>query len=135
MVDSVRTMSYFITGLAVMSLLYVGGPEGLRALTNPKAIIVDRWPALIQTRIPKVLDYPIRSLCKSWCAQILCWHVHCNVSHRSGNFLAVLCVSCMRMVGATGSVGSIPFYEPLGSSIPAISRTRSLFRLPIAEFC
>ncbi|KAF8232284.1 meiotic sister-chromatid recombination aldehyde dehydrogenase [Tricholoma matsutake] len=43
-----------------------GGPEGLRALTNPKAIIVDRWPALIQTRIPKVLDYPIRSLCKSW---------------------------------------------------------------------
>jgi len=43
-----------------------GGPEGLRALTNSKAIMVDRWPALIQTGIPKVLDYPIRSLYQSW---------------------------------------------------------------------
>jgi len=43
-----------------------GGPEGLRALTNPKAIMVDRWPALIQTDLPKVLDYPIRSLVVSW---------------------------------------------------------------------
>ncbi|KAJ7074290.1 aldehyde dehydrogenase domain-containing protein [Mycena amicta] len=43
-----------------------GGPEGLRALTNVKAIIVDRFPALIQTDIPKVLDYPIRSLVVSW---------------------------------------------------------------------
>ncbi|KAF7322608.1 Aldedh domain-containing protein [Mycena chlorophos] len=39
-----------------------GGPEGLRALTNVKAIMVDRFPHLIQTDIPKVLDYPIRSL-------------------------------------------------------------------------
>ncbi|OAX40358.1 ALDH-like protein [Rhizopogon vinicolor AM-OR11-026] len=43
-----------------------GGPEGLRALTNPKAIIVDRWPSFVQTKIPKVLDYPIRSLARSW---------------------------------------------------------------------
>ncbi|TFK72146.1 ALDH-like protein [Pluteus cervinus] len=43
-----------------------GGPEGLRSLTNPKVIIVDRWPSLIQTTIPKVLDYPIRSLYYSW---------------------------------------------------------------------
>ncbi|KAF8188356.1 meiotic sister-chromatid recombination aldehyde dehydrogenase [Pholiota molesta] len=33
-----------------------GGPEGLRSLTNPKAIIIDRWPSVIQTTIPKVLD-------------------------------------------------------------------------------
>ncbi|KAJ7349173.1 Aldehyde/histidinol dehydrogenase [Mycena albidolilacea] len=43
-----------------------GGPEGLRALTNVKAIMVDRWPALAETGIPKVLDYPIRSLVSSW---------------------------------------------------------------------
>ncbi|PPR03524.1 hypothetical protein CVT24_007010 [Panaeolus cyanescens] len=43
-----------------------GGPEGLRSLTNPKAIIVDRWPSLIQTGIPPVLDYPLRSLSQSW---------------------------------------------------------------------
>ncbi|PBK87519.1 ALDH-like protein [Armillaria gallica] len=42
------------------------GPEGLRSLTNPKAIMVDRWPVFIQTSIPKVLDYPIRSLTTSW---------------------------------------------------------------------
>ncbi|KAJ6608610.1 Aldehyde/histidinol dehydrogenase [Mycena sp. CBHHK59/15] len=43
-----------------------GGPEGLRALTNVKAIMVDRWPSVIQTDIPGVLDYPIRSLVCSW---------------------------------------------------------------------
>lgn len=43
-----------------------GGPEGLRALTSPKAIIVDRWPSFIQTSIPKALDYPIKSLHISW---------------------------------------------------------------------
>ncbi|TRM62678.1 Aldehyde/histidinol dehydrogenase [Schizophyllum amplum] len=43
-----------------------GGPEGLRALTNPKAIMVDRWPNVIQTAIPPVLDYPLRSLLQSW---------------------------------------------------------------------
>jgi len=43
-----------------------GGPEGLRSLTNPKAIIVDRWPNLIQTGIPTILDYPIGSLVHSW---------------------------------------------------------------------
>ncbi|XP_006458568.1 hypothetical protein AGABI2DRAFT_200309 [Agaricus bisporus var. bisporus H97] len=43
-----------------------GGPEGLRSLTNPKAVIIDRFPRLIQTSIPKVLDYPLRSLYWSW---------------------------------------------------------------------
>ncbi|KAF8638823.1 hypothetical protein AX17_001881 [Amanita inopinata Kibby_2008] len=43
-----------------------GGPEGLRSLTNTKAIIVDRFPSIIQTSIPKVLDYPLRSLYNSW---------------------------------------------------------------------
>ncbi|KAG6810295.1 hypothetical protein H0H92_012519 [Tricholoma furcatifolium] len=46
--------------------IFKGGPEGLRSLTNVKAIMVDRWPSLIQTGIPPVLDYPIRSLSKSW---------------------------------------------------------------------
>jgi len=42
------------------------GPEGLRSLTNPKAIISDRIPWLIQTSIPRVVDYPIPSLVQSW---------------------------------------------------------------------
>ncbi|KAH8099755.1 meiotic sister-chromatid recombination aldehyde dehydrogenase [Cristinia sonorae] len=43
-----------------------GGPEGLRSLTYPKAIVSDRWPWLFQTTIPQVLDYPIRSVSQSW---------------------------------------------------------------------
>ncbi|TCD64319.1 Meiotic Sister-Chromatid recombination aldehyde dehydrogenase [Steccherinum ochraceum] len=43
-----------------------GGPEGLRSLTNPKAIVSDRWPWLIQTTIPQIVDYPIRSVNQSW---------------------------------------------------------------------
>jgi len=43
-----------------------GGPEGLRSLTYPKAIVSDRFPTLIQTSIPKVLDYPLGSLSHSW---------------------------------------------------------------------
>ncbi|KIM25862.1 hypothetical protein M408DRAFT_17106 [Serendipita vermifera MAFF 305830] len=42
------------------------GPEGLRSLTCPKAITIDRWPSLIQTSIPGPLQYPIRSAVKSW---------------------------------------------------------------------
>lgn len=45
---------------------FVGGPEGLRSLTNTKAIMVDRWPWLMQTGIPAVLDYPVGSLVQSW---------------------------------------------------------------------
>ncbi|KAG1836232.1 Aldehyde/histidinol dehydrogenase [Suillus subluteus] len=41
------------------------GTEGLRALTNPKAIITDRWPSFAQTSTPKVLDYSIHSLMRS----------------------------------------------------------------------
>ncbi|KAI0094447.1 meiotic sister-chromatid recombination aldehyde dehydrogenase [Irpex rosettiformis] len=43
-----------------------GGPEGLRSLCSTKAIVVDRWPWLVTTSIPKVLDYPIGSVNKSW---------------------------------------------------------------------
>lgn len=49
------------------ALISTGGPEGLRALTNVKAIVSDRWPWLIQTNIPRPLDYPIRSLSHGWC--------------------------------------------------------------------
>lgn len=45
----------------------VGGPEGLRSLTNPKVLIVDKFPSFIQTSIPSALDYPVRSLVQSWC--------------------------------------------------------------------
>ncbi|KAI0296140.1 Aldehyde/histidinol dehydrogenase [Russula brevipes] len=43
-----------------------GGPEGLRSLTNPKAVVVDRWPWLFQTSIPRPLDYPMRSPVQAW---------------------------------------------------------------------
>ncbi|KAF8655795.1 hypothetical protein AX16_002881 [Volvariella volvacea WC 439] len=43
-----------------------GGPEGLRSLTNPKAVVLDKWPSFVQTTIPAVLDYPVRSLFYSW---------------------------------------------------------------------
>ncbi|KAI0828993.1 meiotic sister-chromatid recombination aldehyde dehydrogenase [Trametes gibbosa] len=43
-----------------------GGPEGLRSLTNTKTIVVDRWGWAIQTSIPAVLDYPVRSVTQSW---------------------------------------------------------------------
>jgi len=39
-----------------------GRPEGLHALTNPKAIVIDCWPSIAQMSIPKVLDYPVWSL-------------------------------------------------------------------------
>ncbi|OCH89541.1 meiotic sister-chromatid recombination aldehyde dehydrogenase [Obba rivulosa] len=43
-----------------------GGPEGLRSLTNPKAIVVDRFGWLVSTSIPRPVDYPIRSMAQSW---------------------------------------------------------------------
>ncbi|KAH9920227.1 meiotic sister-chromatid recombination aldehyde dehydrogenase [Epithele typhae] len=43
-----------------------GGPEGLRSLTNVKAIVTDRWGWAIQTTIPAVVDYPVRSVAQSW---------------------------------------------------------------------
>ncbi|CCM03749.1 uncharacterized protein FIBRA_05895 [Fibroporia radiculosa] len=43
-----------------------GGPEGLRSLTNPKAIVVDRFAWAVQTTIPKPVDYPIPSIGRSW---------------------------------------------------------------------
>ncbi|KAF6764837.1 meiotic sister-chromatid recombination aldehyde dehydrogenase [Ephemerocybe angulata] len=41
-----------------------GGPEGLRSLTNPKSVIMDRF--WINTSVPTVLHYPLRSLTNSW---------------------------------------------------------------------
>lgn len=43
-----------------------GGPEGLKSLCNQKAVVVDRFPWLVQTAIPGAVDYPIRSLVQSW---------------------------------------------------------------------
>ncbi|KAI0033980.1 Aldedh-domain-containing protein [Vararia minispora EC-137] len=43
-----------------------GGPEGLRGLTNPKAVVYDRWPWLVYTSIPRQVDYPIRSPQQAW---------------------------------------------------------------------
>lgn len=64
--DSVWLCSVIIFSPLLISLWIQGGPEGLRSLTNPKAIIVDRWPSLMQTSIPKVLDYPLHSFQYSW---------------------------------------------------------------------
>jgi hypothetical protein len=50
----------------MVNMFSSGGPEGLRALTNPKAIVYDRWPWLFQTAIPRPLDYPIRSPLQAW---------------------------------------------------------------------
>ena len=35
-----------------------GGEEGLRALCNVKAVCRDKWPGLVETRIPALLDMP-----------------------------------------------------------------------------
>ncbi|KAG0231832.1 Meiotic Sister-Chromatid recombination aldehyde dehydrogenase [Mortierella sp. GBA43] len=39
-----------------------GGPEGLQAVCNQKSITVDRWPGLIQTFLPPVLQYPMTNV-------------------------------------------------------------------------
>ncbi|KAF9359555.1 Meiotic Sister-Chromatid recombination aldehyde dehydrogenase [Mortierella sp. NVP85] len=39
-----------------------GGPEGLQAVCNQKSITVDRWPSLIQTFLPPVLQYPMHNV-------------------------------------------------------------------------
>lgn len=66
MEDLVYLLSVYIHEVDSSPITLVGGPEGLRSLTNTKAIMVDRWPSFIQTSIPKVLDYPMRSLYQSW---------------------------------------------------------------------
>lgn len=43
-----------------------GGEEGLRSICNTKAVCRDRFPGLIGTSIPGVLDYPIKSGKKAW---------------------------------------------------------------------
>ncbi|KAG0043645.1 Meiotic Sister-Chromatid recombination aldehyde dehydrogenase [Gryganskiella cystojenkinii] len=39
-----------------------GGPEGLRAVCHQKSITTDRWPSLIQTFLPPVLQYPMTNV-------------------------------------------------------------------------
>ncbi|KAF8976517.1 Meiotic Sister-Chromatid recombination aldehyde dehydrogenase [Entomortierella lignicola] len=39
-----------------------GGPEGLRSVCHQKSITVDRWPMLIQTFLPPVLQYPMNNV-------------------------------------------------------------------------
>ncbi|KAL7409741.1 Aldedh-domain-containing protein [Mrakia frigida] len=43
-----------------------GGPEGLRGLCNVKAIMEDRFFGLVQTSIPSPVDFPVKSITKSW---------------------------------------------------------------------
>ncbi|KAF8477284.1 Aldehyde/histidinol dehydrogenase [Kalaharituber pfeilii] len=42
------------------------GAEGLRSVCNLKSVVVDRWPSLINTSIPPIVDYPITRPEKSW---------------------------------------------------------------------
>ncbi|KAI9809322.1 MAG: hypothetical protein M1825_002613 [Sarcosagium campestre] len=42
------------------------GEEGLRSLSNTKAVCRDRFPKFIATAIPKPLDYPIPNTAKAW---------------------------------------------------------------------
>ena len=42
------------------------GEEGLRGLCNLKSVCKDRFPTLVRTQIPKVLDYPMRSAAAGW---------------------------------------------------------------------
>lgn len=42
------------------------GEEGLRSLCNVKSVCRDRWPGWVRTRIPGVLDYPVRSAGRAW---------------------------------------------------------------------
>ncbi|KAG0208362.1 Meiotic Sister-Chromatid recombination aldehyde dehydrogenase [Mortierella sp. GBA30] len=39
-----------------------GGPEGLRGVCHQRSITVDRWPMLIQTFLPPVLQYPMTNV-------------------------------------------------------------------------
>ncbi|KAI5798992.1 Aldehyde/histidinol dehydrogenase [Geopyxis carbonaria] len=42
------------------------GEEGLRSVTNLKAVAVDRFPKLVGTSIPPVLDYPLKDGDRAW---------------------------------------------------------------------
>lgn len=52
--------------LMSVSCFSAGGPEGLRALCNTKAVIADRFGWLVQTSIPKPIDYPVQPAAQSW---------------------------------------------------------------------
>jgi hypothetical protein len=54
------------------------GPEGLLALTNPKAVTRDTLFSIIRTGIPKPLDYPLVNATKSWNCEL--WRALANAS-------------------------------------------------------
>ena len=74
--DSVSVVDLYFYSLAYA--ITPGGSEGLRSLTNPKAVIVDRWPWLLETSIPSPLDYPIRSPLRAWWV-VLLFHIHLTI--------------------------------------------------------
>lgn len=49
-------------GVGISGYGRFGGPEGLRAVCHQKAITEDRWPLLIQTFLPPVLQYPMTNV-------------------------------------------------------------------------
>lgn len=52
-----------------------GGPEGLRSLTNPKSVIMDRF--WISTTVPPVLHYPLKSIGTSWFVPLSVYWIEC----------------------------------------------------------
>ncbi|GJJ68079.1 hypothetical protein EMPS_00425 [Entomortierella parvispora] len=49
-------------GVGISGYGRFGGPEGLRAVCHQKSITMDRWPLLIQTFLPPVLQYPMTNV-------------------------------------------------------------------------
>ncbi|KAG0335237.1 Meiotic Sister-Chromatid recombination aldehyde dehydrogenase [Podila humilis] len=49
-------------GVGISGYGRFGGPEGLRAVCHQRSITVDRWPSLIQTFLPPVLQYPMTNV-------------------------------------------------------------------------
>ncbi|KAG0026357.1 Meiotic Sister-Chromatid recombination aldehyde dehydrogenase [Podila clonocystis] len=49
-------------GVGISGYGRFGGPEGLRAVCHQRSITVDRWPMLIQTFLPPVLQYPMTNV-------------------------------------------------------------------------
>jgi len=60
-----------------------GGEEGLRSLCSTKSVIHDRFFSMIQTPIPRPMDFPLPPPEVSWAfLQGLVWLVYGTVSQR-----------------------------------------------------
>lgn len=78
--------------------------------------MTDRWPALIQTSIPTVIDYPVRSLSQSWYVFASCLAlIAVNSTFYSGILPVVSSVLCMLMAGSRKSALSPASYLPCAS--------------------